>query len=71
MKKSKGTAKAFYRHSESDQIVVIERRWDDAIVGSCPATEPLRDLDACECKPDNNLWVQENSHKLVLYEAGQ
>lgn len=71
MKKSKGTSKAFYRHIETGQLLVVERRADGAILGSCPATEPLRDLGSCECTSHNNLWVQENSNKLVLHEAGQ
>ena len=63
--------KAFYLHKESGQIIVIERRSDGTIVGSCPASEPLRDLDSYECKPDNNLWVQANGPKLIVYEAGR
>ena len=70
MKKNKGTSKAFYRHTETGQILVIERRADGAILGSCPASEPFRDLDSYECKPDNNLWVQENSDRLALYDTG-
>ena len=69
MKKSKQTSKDFYQHTETGQVLVIERRPDGAILGSCPASEPLKDLDSYECKPDNNVWVQENSHKLILYEA--
>ena len=60
------TYRAFYQHKESGQILVIEKRAHDGdIVGSCPATEPLRDLDSYEYKPDNNVWVQENSGKWV------
>ncbi len=70
MKRSKETTSAFYRHADSGQILVIERRADGAILGTCPASEPLRDVGSYKCNPDNNLWVQENSHKLTLYEAG-
>jgi hypothetical protein len=70
VKKSKGTSKDFYQHTETGQVLVIERRVDGTILGSCTASEPLKELDSYECKPDNNLRVQENSHKLILYEAG-
>lgn len=39
---------------------------DGAILGSCRATEPLRDVDSYKCTPDNNVWLAENSDKLVL-----
>ena len=65
-KESKQITKAFYQHKETGQIVVIEKRSDGAIVGSCPATEPLKDLGSYECKSDNNLWVQENGDRLIL-----
>ncbi len=71
MKRHTRATKAFYWHTETGQILVIERRADGTILGSCPATEPLRDAGSYECKPDNNLWVQENSPKLILYEAGR
>ena len=71
MKRSKETTRAFYKHAESGQILVIERRVDGTILGSCPATEPLRDVGSYECKADNNLWVQENSDRLLLYEPGR
>jgi len=71
VRKSKGTSKDIYQHTETGQVLVIERWSDGAVLGSCPASEPLRDVGSYECKPDNNVWVQENSHKLVLYEAGQ
>ena len=61
--------KDYYKHIETGEIVVLEKRADGIILSSCPATEPLRDLDSYECKPDNNLWIQENSEKLILYEA--
>ena len=60
-----------YQRTEADQILLIEQRADGTILGSCPAAEPLRDAGSYECKPDNNLWVQENSPKLILYEAGR
>jgi hypothetical protein len=60
--------RAFYKHCETGEIVVLEKRADGIILSSCPATEPLRDLDSYECKPDNNLWLQENSDKLILLE---
>ncbi len=69
MKKSKGTSRAFYQHSETGQVLIIERRADGAILGSCPASEPLRDAGSYECKPDK--WVQENSGKLELFEPGE
>jgi len=66
MKREKQTSRAFYRHSDTGQIVVIEQRSDGAIVASCPATEPLRELEFYQCKADNNLWVMENNNRLVL-----
>ncbi len=60
------TTKAFYRHTETGDILVIERRWDGVLISSCPASKPLKDLDSYECKPDNNLWIQDNSDKLIL-----
>jgi len=69
MKYKNKTTKAFYRHAETGEIVCIERRWDGMILGSCPASEPLRDLDSYICKPDNNVWIQENSDKLILIES--
>ena len=60
------TSKAFYRHSETGQILVVEKRWVGVLPGSCPASEPLKDVDIYECKPDNNLWLMENSDKLIL-----
>ena len=62
----KRTFRDLFRHAETNQFVVVERRSDGAIVGSCPATEPLRDIDCYQCKPDNNLWVSQNSDKLEL-----
>ena len=50
----------------SGEILVIERRWDGTILGSCPASEPLKELDSYECRPDNNVWIQEQSGKLIL-----
>lgn len=70
VQKKKRTTKDFYHHIDTGAILVMERRADGVIVGSCPASEPPKDVDGYECKPDNNLWVQENSHKLILYEAG-
>ena len=66
MRRDKKTSKDFYKHSESNEIFVIERRWDGTILGSCPAMEPLKDLDAYKCKTDNNLWLAEISDKLIL-----
>ncbi|TKJ34626.1 MAG: hypothetical protein CEE38_17290 [Planctomycetes bacterium B3_Pla] len=66
MRREKQTTKAFYKHSETDQVLVIERRCDGAIVGSCPATEPLKNLDSYQCSLDANLWIQESSDRLEL-----
>ena len=57
--------RAFYKHSETGEIVVLEKRADGTILGSCPASEPLKELDAYECKPDNNLWLAEISDRLI------
>lgn len=65
MRHEKQTTKAFYEHTETGELLVIERRWDGTIIGSCPATEPLRDVDDYPCTPDNNLWLAENSDKLM------
>jgi len=69
MKQEKKIARAFYRHAESGQILVIERSWSGIILGSCPATEPLKDLAEYQITPKNNLWIQENSDKLILIES--
>lgn len=66
MRREQQTSRDFYRHAETGEIIVIERSWSGAILGSCPAKEPLKDLDSYECKPDNNVWIAENSDKLVL-----
>jgi hypothetical protein len=63
------TTKAFCRYTETGQILVIEKRWGGTIIGSCPATEPLRELDSYECTDKNNLWVMECSAKLVLMDS--
>jgi len=47
---------------------VVERRWDGAIVGSCPAAEPLKDLDSYEVSGRDNVWLADNSDKLLLME---
>ncbi|MHC4331941.1 MAG: hypothetical protein ACYSWW_27900 [Planctomycetota bacterium] len=65
MRREKKISRAFYKHTESGQILVIEQRWDGAILGSCPAKEPLKDLDSYQCTDRNNIWVAENSNKLV------
>jgi len=69
MSKKKRTIRDFYRHSDTGEIFVIERRWDGTILGSRPAPEPLKDINSYKCKPDNNVWIQENSDKLILYKA--
>ncbi|HUW21023.1 MAG TPA: hypothetical protein VMW16_17120 [Sedimentisphaerales bacterium] len=51
---------------ETGEIFVIERRRDGVILGSCKTSEPLKDLDAYECPTENNLWLQEQSNKLML-----
>ncbi len=56
----------FYKHADTGAIVVVEMRPDGTILGSCPASEPLKDLDSYQCKADNNLWVQENLGKTLL-----
>ena len=66
MRREKQTTKDFYRHSETGEILVIERRWDGVILGSCPATEPLKDVGSYRCSLDANMWIAENSDKLVL-----
>lgn len=62
----KHISKDFYKHTETGQIFVIERRCDGLILGSCAATEPLKDLDAYECKPDRNIWLIEDTDKLIM-----
>ena len=64
--KSEQTSKDFYRDTETGQIYVIERRWDGTILGSCAATEPLKDLDAYECTNENNLWIQDINDRLIM-----
>ena len=66
MRHEKQTIKDFYRHCETGEILVIERQWDGVILGSCRASEPRKDLDAYDCRPDNNVWLSENNDKLVL-----
>jgi hypothetical protein len=66
MRCEKQKSKNFYRDTETGQLYVIERRWDGTIIGSCPAKEPLRDLDDYECTNKNNLWIQDIYDKLVL-----
>ena len=66
MRREKQTSKAFYKYAETGEIFVIERRWDGVILGNCKASEPLKDLDSDRCSLDANLWVAENSDKLVL-----
>lgn len=70
MRPEKKTTKDFYRHSETGQLTVIEKRPDGVIVGSCPAQEPLKDLDSYQCKADNNIWICDQSDKLILWEPG-
>jgi hypothetical protein len=42
-------------------------RPDGTVLGSCPASlTALEPLDSYQCKPDNNLWVQENLGKTLL-----
>jgi len=45
MRREKQTSRDFYRHTETDEVFYIERRWDGVLIGSCPATEPLKALD--------------------------
>ena len=69
MRHEEQTEKAFYVHAETSEILVIERRWDGVIIGSCPATEPFRDADSYDCTPDNNVWLAEQSDKLLLMDS--
>ena len=66
MRCEKHTTKNFYQHTIAGEILVIERQWNGAILGSCPASEPLKDLDSYECKPDRNIWLVEESDKWLL-----
>ena len=66
----KQTSKNAYRHIETGDVIVIEKRWDGAIIGSAgPLSEPLRSLDSYECTDKNNVWLMDNSDKLILYES--
>lgn len=66
MRQEKQITRAFYRHAETGEILVIERRWDGVILGSCLAKEPLKDLQDYKCTPDNNVMLSESSEKLLL-----
>ena len=35
MRREKQTTKAFYKHTETGEIFVIEKRWDGIMLGSC------------------------------------
>ena len=66
-RRRKSITKDFYRHTETGEIFIIERRrWDGVILGSCLAKKPLRDLQDYECVPDNNVKLSESSEKLIL-----
>ena len=60
------TTRAFYRHAESGQVIVVERRWDGTILGNCLATVPLKDLADYELSSDNNAWIESQNDKLIL-----
>jgi len=67
MKPENQTSKYFYRHSETGEIFIIERRWDGVLIGSCgPLSEPLKRRYEYEITPKNNLWIQENIYRLML-----
>ena len=67
MKPEKQTSKDFYRHSETGEIFIIERRWDGVLIGSCgPLSEPLKRWYEYEITNKNNLYIQENSYRLRM-----
>jgi hypothetical protein len=67
MKPENQTSKYFYRHSETGEIFIIERRWDGVLIGSCsPLSEPLKRWYEYEITHKNNLWIQENRDRLML-----
>ncbi|MHC4538309.1 MAG: hypothetical protein ACYTEK_06495 [Planctomycetota bacterium] len=66
MRRDKEITRAFYRHSETGEIVVLEKREDGVIVGSRSASEPLRDLSSYEVSEKDNVWLAEQSNKLML-----
>lgn len=68
MRKEQQISRDFFKHSETGEIIVVERRCDGVILGSCTAKQPLQDLDSYICKPGNNVWIQEQSNKLILLE---
>ena len=68
MRPEKQITKAFYKHYETGQIFVVERRHDGAILGSCLAKEPLKDLDSYEVTDKDNVWLSEVSDKLLLMD---
>jgi hypothetical protein len=58
----KQTTKAFYKHSESNEIFVIEHRWDGVLIGSCgPLSGPLKNRDDYEITNKNNLYTDEEN----------
>jgi hypothetical protein len=67
MRREKQISRDFYRHAETGEIFVVERRWDGTILGSCPAAEPLMDLGKYTCTDTNNIWLAENSDNMILY----
>ena len=64
------TSKDFYRHSDTGEIFAIERRWDGAMLRSCGPLkeESLRALESYDYTDKLNLWLQEVSDKLILFE---
>ena len=71
MRHEKKTIRDVYRHSETGEIIILEKHADGTILGSCPAKKLLKDLDTYKCKSDRNIWLAEISDKLMLYEKKQ
>lgn len=62
--------KYFCTHEETSDIFCIECCIEKGpkesliIIGSCPAKEPLGDVNNYKCTDENNQWVKENIDKL-------
>ncbi|MHC4538308.1 MAG: hypothetical protein ACYTEK_06500 [Planctomycetota bacterium] len=59
-KRKNNIQRGFFLHKKTKKIYVIEYQEDGTIIGSCKAKEPLKRLRRYKCKPDKNIWIQNN-----------
>ena len=57
-----------YRHRQTNELYAIRHKGSGELVGSAGPLDKnqIDDLEALHVTGDNNAWIQENAHDLIL-----